>query len=142
MMRTDIIAAARGWIGTRWQHQASCRGAGTDCIGLVAGVAAECGSAEGRRFLSTPEWRCYGRHPDPEFMFSVAGELMDRIAPAEALPADVLVFTCGKHPMHFGWLAPGDNLVHAWLGARRVVEHRLGEWSDRIVRAYSLRGVA
>ncbi len=142
MLRTDIIRAARGWLGTPWKHQASCRGAGVDCIGLIAGVAAECGSIEAQRFLSTPEWRCYGRDPDPAFMFSVADELMERIPRTDALPADVLVFRCGRHPMHFGWSAPDDGLVHAWAGARRVVEHHIGEWQARIVRAYRLRGVA
>ena len=32
-----IVAAARTWIGTPYEHQASCRGAGTDCLGLLRG---------------------------------------------------------------------------------------------------------
>ena len=39
----DIIAAARGWIGTPYRHQASLKGIGCDCIGLVHGVARELG---------------------------------------------------------------------------------------------------
>lgn len=31
----DIVAAARGWIGTPYLHQASLKGVGTDCLGLV-----------------------------------------------------------------------------------------------------------
>lgn len=33
-----IVEIARGWIGTPYRHQAACRGAGTDCLGLVRGV--------------------------------------------------------------------------------------------------------
>ena len=33
-----IVAVARGWLGTPYRHQASCRGAGTDCLGLILGV--------------------------------------------------------------------------------------------------------
>ena len=33
-----IVAAARGWIGTPYQHQASVKGAGSDCLGLLRGV--------------------------------------------------------------------------------------------------------
>ena len=33
-----IIAAARGWIGTPYRHQASLKGVGADCLGLVRGV--------------------------------------------------------------------------------------------------------
>ena len=35
---TRLVAAARGWIGTPYVHQASCKGAGADCLGLVRGV--------------------------------------------------------------------------------------------------------
>ena len=33
-----IVRAARGWIGTPYVHQASVRGAGCDCLGLLRGV--------------------------------------------------------------------------------------------------------
>ncbi|PSL20583.1 NlpC/P60 family putative phage cell wall peptidase [Shimia abyssi] len=33
-----IISEARSWIGTPYVHQASCKGGGTDCLGLVRGV--------------------------------------------------------------------------------------------------------
>lgn len=33
-----IVAAARSWIGTPYVHQAACKGAGCDCLGLVRGV--------------------------------------------------------------------------------------------------------
>ena len=29
---------ARDWIGTPYRHQASCAGAGADCLGLIRGV--------------------------------------------------------------------------------------------------------
>ncbi|MBA3910608.1 MAG: peptidase [Rhodobacter sp.] len=33
-----IVIEARSWIGTPYLHQASVKGAGTDCLGLVRGV--------------------------------------------------------------------------------------------------------
>ena len=33
-----IVAEARSWVGTPYQHQCSTKGAGTDCLGLVRGV--------------------------------------------------------------------------------------------------------
>lgn len=33
-----VVAAARDWLGTPYRHQASCKNAGTDCLGLVRGV--------------------------------------------------------------------------------------------------------
>lgn len=34
----SVVEAARGWLGTPYLHQSSCRGAGCDCLGLVRGV--------------------------------------------------------------------------------------------------------
>ncbi len=36
--RGYIVRLARSWIGTPYHHQASKRGVGTDCIGLVRGI--------------------------------------------------------------------------------------------------------
>src|SRR5215470_3685481 len=38
VMATDIITLARGWIGTPYRHQASLKGVGCDCLGLLRGV--------------------------------------------------------------------------------------------------------
>jgi cell wall-associated NlpC family hydrolase len=146
--REEIIAEAREWIGdpkagrahTVWIHQASCKNVGADCIGYIAGVAANCGSAEGKHFLAGP--RDYGRHPDPDFMFATCEQLMDRIAITSATIADVMIFNCGKHPMHFAFPAPNGRMLHAWLMARRVCEHTFDEtWRRQIVRAYRIRGI-
>ena len=33
-----VVAAARSWLGTPYRHQASLKGAGADCLGVVRGV--------------------------------------------------------------------------------------------------------
>ena len=38
LARSAIIAEARAWIGTPYRHQASLKGVGCDCLGLVRGV--------------------------------------------------------------------------------------------------------
>ena len=38
LTRADIIVEARAWIGTPYRHQASLKGVGCDCLGLVRGV--------------------------------------------------------------------------------------------------------
>src|SRR5688572_25297534 len=44
--RDQIVAAARDWIGTPYRHQASLKGVGCDCLGLVRGVWREHYGAE------------------------------------------------------------------------------------------------
>ena len=36
--RSKVILVTRNWLGTPYHHQASVRGAGCDCLGLVRGV--------------------------------------------------------------------------------------------------------
>lgn len=53
----EIVACARGWIGTPFRHQAAVRGAGCDCLGLVRGVWREmCGTVPFTVPAYTSDW--------------------------------------------------------------------------------------
>lgn len=144
MTRTDLVMEARSRKGDPWVHQASRKGAGTDCIGLIAGTASACGSEDAIRFLANPAWRNYGEQPDREFLLAGCAEFLDEIAIPEAQEGDIILFYCGKnHPMHFAMLAGESRMIHAWRPAGRVVEHELdAKWRRRITRAFRLRGLA
>ena len=47
--RAEVVALARTWIGTPYHHQASTRGVGTDCLGLVRGIWRELYGADPER---------------------------------------------------------------------------------------------
>jgi len=49
-----VVAAARGWLGTPYRHQASVRGQGADCLGLVRGVWRE---VVGHEIVTLPAYR-------------------------------------------------------------------------------------
>ena len=38
VVRAAVLAEARSWLGTPYRHQASRKGVGCDCLGLVRGV--------------------------------------------------------------------------------------------------------
>ncbi len=43
-----IVRRARGWLGTPYHHQASVKGVGCDCLGLIRGLWRElCGPEPG-----------------------------------------------------------------------------------------------
>ena len=48
--RDRLVLEARRWIGTPYQHQASLKGAGCDCLGLIRGVWRACIGPEPERF--------------------------------------------------------------------------------------------
>lgn len=144
--RADIVAEARGWLGTRWAHQQRTRGVAVDCAGLVIGVARALG-------LVAADWNvdAYPRVPDGTSLLAECDAAMRRIAIADAAPGDVLVLAVEGLPRHIGIVAPyahgGLSIIHAQdsRNPRRacVVEHRLTpELRARIVAAYALPGIA
>jgi cell wall-associated NlpC family hydrolase len=54
---TEIVAAARSWLGTPWRHQGRLKGIAVDCGGLIIGVGREL------RLLDFGT-RAYGRIPN------------------------------------------------------------------------------
>ena len=143
-----VVAEARAWLGTRWQHQAALKGVACDCAGLVLGVARALGLAVPQ---SVPP---YDRRPDgvmlrelceahlrplPHAVSLVTGELVPS-------PGQVLLFRFDAAPQHLGIVGDGPGyltLIHAHAPDRRVVEHRLDDtWRARLVAAYAFPGVA
>ncbi len=58
------VEAVRGWLGTPYRHQASLKGEGADCLGLVRGVWRETVGAEPTELPAyQPGWRWAGRKP-------------------------------------------------------------------------------
>ena len=135
LTRAAIVAAARGWIGTPYRHQASVKGVGTDCLGLVRGVWREVTGAEPETPPAyTPDWAESG---GGEEMAEAARRHMTEIAPAAAREGDVVLFRMRpKGPAkHAAILTGPDRMVHAWSG-RAVVETGLGRWW-RVRMAYA-----
>lgn len=135
------VAAARGWVGTPYRDQASCRGAGADCLGLLRGVWREVYGREPAEVPPYgPDWaEVSGR----ETLLEAARALMAEVPAAELRPGDVLVFrmrarAVAKHVGLVGGAAGALTLIHAYSG-RGVVEQVLSfPWRVRIAAAFRL----
>jgi len=128
--RTDIVAEARAWIGTPYRHQASLKGVGCDCLGLVRGVW---------RALIGPE----PEHPPPyapdwaesaggETLMQAAGRHLMPIARDAFAPGDVLLFRWRANlpAKHAAIVTAPDKMVHAHDGAA-VAEVTIAPWWRR-----------
>ena len=90
MTRADIVAAARTWIDTPYRHQASCKGAGTDCLGLVRGVWRDIIGDEPEPVPPyTPDW---AEAMATETLLEAARRHLIEISIGEAERGDVLLF--------------------------------------------------
>ena len=132
--------AARGWLGTPYVHQASCRGAGCDCLGLLRGVwrevlgqepevvppyTADWSEASGQERL----WHAALRHLRPKDL-------------ADAAPGDVLLFRMreGGVAKHLGLQAGignGASFIHAYSGHGVVESALTPPWARRIVARFT-----
>jgi NlpC/P60 family putative phage cell wall peptidase len=132
--RADIIAAARGWLGTPYRHQASLKGVGCDCLGLLRGVWREViGPEPETPSPYTAEWAeaaTGGVDPDP--LISAALRWLQPVAAGEEQPGDVLVFRWHRHlpAKHLALLSTQERMIHAHDGAV-VCEAPLSPWWRR-----------
>lgn len=132
-MSGAVVSAARDWIGTPYVHQASVKGAGTDCLGLVRGIWRELVGAEPEAMPAyTPDW---GEAGGAELLLGGAGRFL---RPAhDEQPGDVLIFRMrvGAIAKHMGILAQTGteaSFVHAY-DRHGVVESPLSApWRARI----------
>ncbi len=134
-----IVAVARGWIGTPYVHQASCRGAGTDCLGLLRGVWREVIGTEPVTVPPyTPDW---AEARGEETLLDGAATLLDPVPEAQARPGDVLVFRMrrGAVAKHLGLLAetgPAPTFIHAYSGHAVLESPLTPPWARRIAAIF------
>jgi NlpC/P60 family putative phage cell wall peptidase len=139
--RTAIIAEARAWIGTPYRHQASLKGVGCDCLGLVRGVWRATLGAEPELVPAyAPDW---AEARNNETLAVAAARHLVAIKVTAALPGDLLLFRwrTGLAAKHAAIITAPDRMVHAHDGAA-VAEVALAPWwRRRLAFAFRFPGV-
>lgn len=134
------VSAARTWIGTPYVHQASTRGAGTDCLGLLRGIWREVIGPEPELVPPyTPDW---AEPEHREVLMQAAERWLVRKPLGEAALGDVLLFRMreGSVAKHLGiQSATGSaaRFIHAYT-QHGVLESPLSQpWARRIAARFS-----
>lgn len=139
--RTDIVAAARGWIGTPYHHQASLSGAGCDCLGLVRGVWRDLYGTEPETPPPyTPDW---GEVGGTEHLLAAAGRHLRAVPLDRVRPGDLLLFRLKPNTVakHVALLSGPQRMIHAQSGdAVREVALTVGWWR-RATAAFAFPGI-
>jgi NlpC/P60 family putative phage cell wall peptidase len=140
--RDDIVAEARGWIGTPYRHQASLKGVGCDCLGLVRGVwRTLLGDEPERAPPYSPDWAEALRQ---ETLALAAARHLVPVARDAFLPGDVLLFRWRTHlpAKHMAVVSAPGMMIHAHDGAA-VTEVAIAPWwRRRLAYAFRFPGVA
>jgi NlpC/P60 family putative phage cell wall peptidase len=136
----EVVRLARSWIGTPYHHQASVRGIGADCLGLVRGVWRELYGADVE--APPPYTRDWAEASGRETMLDAAARHLSPIAPADAQAGDVLIFRlrAGAIAKHAAILTGGSTMIHAVEGSAAAEVALSPWWRRRIAGAFRFPG--
>ncbi|MCM2442807.1 peptidase P60 [Agrobacterium vitis] len=136
-INTHVLTLAEGWIGTPYRHQASTKGVGCDCLGLVRGIWRELYGQEPEVTPAyAPDW---AERSGEDRLIEAAGRHFTLIASlGEALPGDLLVFRFRAHyaAKHLGLLAADQHFIHAYEQAAVVRSALVPAWRRRVAGVY------
>jgi NlpC/P60 family putative phage cell wall peptidase len=122
-----VIASARRWLDTPYQHQASLLGVGCDCLGLLRGVWREVVGSEPFRLPAyAPDW---AEATGQDRLLEAAREYLAPAHPEVLMAGDVLLFRWRRHlpAKHCAIAVSPDRMIHAHDGAR-VCEVPISKW--------------
>ena len=135
-----VVAEARRWIGTPYLHQASVKGAGTDCLGLLRGLWR---SIHGKEPEAVPPYTEDWAEPDRrEILLEAARRWLVERPLANEAPGDVLLFRMrsGGIAKHLGIqseIGAEARFIHSYSG-QGVVESPLSQpWRRRIAARFA-----
>lgn len=129
MTADDVIATARGFVGTPFHHGGRLPGVGMDCIGVIACAARALGAVH-------EDVTAYPLRPNGQLRREMDRQLV-WVFTAQA--GDVLMMSFEDEPHHLA-LHAGGTIIHAYAQARRVVEQPLTDyWTDKVRGIYRFK---
>lgn len=146
-----VVQIAKEWIDTPYHHQASVKGAGTDCLGLIRGIWRELYGTEPE--LPPPYTQTWGDYDKQETMLEAAERNLEKLAMATNgryvpfprtvhwEPGAVLFLRRlpGKVAKHCAVLADEEHIIHAYSGVG-VRETSVGIWDKHVAGIFRFPG--
>ena len=137
---SGVVVIARSWIGTPYLHQASVKGAGCDCLGLLRGIWREAFGQEPEPVPTyTPDWSEPQRD---EALWRAAERHMRRKPVEDEAPGDVLLFrmrdgAVAKHVGLAARVAKEASFIHSYSGHGVVESALTAPWRKRIAARFA-----
>lgn len=141
LTHNKIVKITRQWLATPYVHQASCKGHGCDCLGLIRGIWRE---AIGAEPVVTPGYTSdWGEVGGREILRTAVEKYFVKVGSNNALPGDLLLFRWSETSLikHLGILTTPDRFVHAYEKAGVVESPLVRDWAKRIAGIYRFPGV-
>lgn len=140
-MAIDAVTIARSWIGTPYMHQASVKGAGCDCLGLLRGVWRELHGEDAETPPPySPDW---AEARGEESLRDALARHLREIDLKDIAPGDIALFRMvARGPAkHCGIVAERDGaltLIHARQNKRVSEEAFTRPWRRKLAYAFRI----
>jgi NlpC/P60 family putative phage cell wall peptidase len=132
-----VLLIAQSWIGTPYRHQASLKGVGCDCLGLVRGIWRELYGHEPELPPPyAPDWA--ERSGEDRLMEAASRHSGLPLALADAQPGDLLLFRWRPQmaAKHAGILSGEREFIHAYEQAAVIASPLVPSWRRRIAGVF------
>ena len=135
-----VAGIARRWLGTPYVHQASCRGVGCDCLGLLRGIWRDIYGNEPETIPAyTMDW---SEAMGEERLWAAAKRHLVAKSVTDASMGDVLLFRMRAQGVakHLGVQTEtgrGACFIHAYSGHGVVESALTPPWARRVVARFS-----
>lgn len=138
-MNQKIVDIARAWIGTPYLHQASVKGVGCDCLGLLRGIWRVLYGSEPEAIPAyTQDW---SEPQGAERLMSAAERHLAGASGAPLAAGQVIVFRMrqGAVAKHLGLVSDAGavpRFIHAYQGHGVVESPLSAPWRKRIAARF------
>ena len=142
-MNEQALAIAEAWIGTPYRHQASARGIGCDCLGLIRGIWRELYGAEPE--TPRPYARDWAERSGEDRLIEAAlRHFGEPLATQDMLPGDLLLFRWRPDvaAKHAGIFAGDKSFIHAYEQAAVIRSALVPSWRRRVAGVFRFPEVA
>lgn len=137
----EVVRIARSWIGAPYLHQASVKGAGCDCLGLLRGVWRELRGAEPEAIPAySQDW---AEATGAEALRDALGRYLTPVTLDAIAPGDIVLFRMSARgpAKHCGIIGQKNGmltLIHARQNKRVSEEAFSPFWRRRLAFAFQL----
>lgn len=136
-----VVEEALSWIGTPYRHQASLKGVGCDCLGLVRGVwRGLCGEEPEALKPYSADWAEAGK---TDALLAAARRHFIEKPKAEMAAGDMILFRWRPQhaAKHLGILVSEQAFIHAYEGHAVMISALVPQWRSRIAGVFSFKPI-